>query len=118
MEIGALTQKAHLQDDEEKMLEREAALSEGERDLLRKQRHISQVINVLRLETFFPAEDIDEMLVNNRLVSKLCRRNTLGTKQLEAFAFTTEWTRILEGNKRLARKILDTINNHDMSYYE
>jgi len=80
MEIGALTQKKHLQDDEEKMLEKEAALSEAERDLLRKQLHISQIINFLRLETFFPAEDIEEMLVNNRLVSKLCRRNTLGIK--------------------------------------
>ena len=62
MEIGALTQKKHLQDDTEKLLEKELALSEAERDLLRKQLHISQVINFLRLETFFPAEDIDEML--------------------------------------------------------
>ncbi len=49
MEIGALTQKKHLQDDEEKLLEKEAALSEAERDLLRKQLHISQVLNFLQL---------------------------------------------------------------------
>lgn len=67
------------------------------------------LVNHLRFEVFFQEADLNEIMELGKDLSLSLRDNSQTYKELNDFVFNSDWKKLLKRNKRLARKLLDTI---------
>lgn len=109
LEIAQLTRRK-----EGKMMKNEfVELSEIDKEILRKKNYIANMIDYLKLDAFFTDEDMKVMIKNNDAAGKQLVENTQNVKKILEFIIKTQWNRRLDGNKKLARKILDTVKSFE-----
>ena len=67
------------------------------------------MIDYLNLESFLDDEELTKVKQNNEKAVKKVWTNTEKVNKIYDFIVKNEWDKQLDGNKRLARNILDSI---------
>lgn len=88
-------------------------LSDIDKEIMVKKDYIVNMIDYLKLDAFFSEADLKNMIKNNDLAGKQLLENTQKIKIIYEFIVKLLWEKQLEGNKRLARKILDSVKVYE-----
>ena len=76
------------------------------------------MIDYLHLNVFFSQEDMHTIVKSIDRAGKQLVQNTNKMKLIFEFIVKTQWNKQLDGNKKLARKILDTLKMFENPEYK